>query len=129
MTMCGMSAAHMLYLAPLAATVFSMEVISIELCSHSAIVLFSVYRKAQKTCSGTCSGTFLQKQFAKLDWKMGLGIVIFSILSTLASGDFLLILQKAEILYQKYLINPYVRIFVGGVLIDWNYLASGNKRL
>lgn len=131
MTMCGMSAAFAaLFGTPLAATVFSMEVISIGIMHYSAIVpcaVASIVGAKLAQFLGLVPEHFPVEQFAKLDWKMGLGIVIFSILSALASVIFCLILQKAEILYQKYLINPYVRIFVGGVLVIGITLLLGTR--
>ncbi|NCB94014.1 MAG: chloride channel protein [Clostridia bacterium] len=131
MTMCGMSAAFSaLFGTPLAATVFSMEVISIGIMHYSAIVPCAVAAIVGANLSrfmGLAPEKFPVNDFAALDWKIGLGIMAFSILSALVSIIFCLSLQKTEILYQKYLKNPYVRILAGGILVIAVTLLLGSR--
>jgi H+/Cl- antiporter ClcA len=121
LTMCGMSAAFAaLFGTPLAATVFSMEVISIGIMHYSAIVpcaVAAVVGSRLAQALGLAPEHFPVESMKVLDWKIGIEIIGFSVLCALVSIVFCLMLQKSEILNEKYLKNPYVRIFVGGVLV------------
>ena len=135
--MCGMSAGFSaLFGTPLAAAVFSLEVISIGIMHYSALV---------PCVLASITGNFIAKLFqvppevfpvAGIPAMEPLGllkIVVFAALAGAVSILFCLILHKAEHLYKKYLKNPYLRIFAAGCLVivlslvlrTGDYLGSG----
>jgi len=135
--MCGMSAGFSaLFGTPMAAAVFSLEVISIGIMHYAALV---------PCVTASMVGHFVAKLFQVppevfpvMDVPaMGpvglLKIVVFAAAAGAVSILFCLILHKAEHLYKKLLKNPYVRIFVAGILVillslalqTGDYLGSG----
>ena len=135
--MCGMSAGFSsLFGTPMAAAVFSLEVISIGIMHYSALV---------PCVTASLVGHFVAKAFrvppevfpvAEVPVMAPLGllkIVVFAAAAGAVSILFCLLLHKAEHLYKKLLKNPYLRIFVAGVLViglafvfrTGDYLGSG----
>ena len=135
--MCGMSAGFSaLFGTPMAAAVFSLEVISIGILHYAALV---------PCVTASMVGHFVAKLFQVppevfpvLDVPaMGPGgllkIAVFAAAAGAVSILFCLILHKAEHLYKQFLKNPYIRIFVAGILVillslalkTGDYLGSG----
>ena len=119
--MCGMSAGFSaLFGTPLAATIFSLEVISVGIMHYSALV---------PCVTASMIGHFVA-EFLKMppevfpvagvpamEAAMFFKIVLLSALFGAVSILFCMILHQAEHLYAHYFKNTYVRIFVGGVLV------------
>lgn len=119
--MCGMSACFSaVFGTPLAAAIFSMEIVSVGLMSYSALVPCVI---ASFTASmiadifhappdhfyfwGVPDFTFIPA--AK--------IIVIALIFALASVVFCLMLHSSEKVYHRFLPNPYVRVFVGGLLV------------
>lgn len=118
---CGMSSVFAaLFGTPVAAVVFSMEVISIGVIHYSAfvpsIVSASVaYRITQKLhISDNLYPIISAPEFSTFIF---LKIVLLSILCGLVSILFCVSMHQSIRLYNKYIPNDYLRIFVGGCLV------------
>lgn len=119
--MCGMSAGFSaLFGTPLAATIFSLEVISVGIMHYSALV---------PCVTASMIGHFVA-EFLKMppevfpvsgvpamEAAMFFKVVLLSALFGGVSILFCMILHQAEHLYAHYFKNTYIRIFVGGVLV------------
>lgn len=119
--MCGMSGAFAaLFGTPMAAAVFSMEVISIGVMYYAALVpcIFSSF-------IGAAIAKHLQlrpEAFAVgevpvFDLKMAVIIIILGMLCALVSELFCITLRGAEHMYEKYIPSSSKRIAVGGLLV------------
>lgn len=119
--MCGMSAGFSaLFGTPMAAAVFSMEVVRVGSMHYAGFVPCVV---------AAITGNFVAKWFQlppevflfsnvpELTPVSFVQILLFAIAAALVSILFCVTLHEAEHLYEKHLKNPYVRIAVGGTLI------------
>lgn len=131
MTMCGMSAGFAaLFGTPIAAVVFSMEVITVGVMHYSAMVPCVV---AALVASGLSSGFGIAPASYTLfgvpemslngAWAVGLLGVFCAVLSI----AFCLFMEKTGHCYRKYLPNPYLRVFVGGCLVVGLTLLFGAR--
>jgi len=135
--MCGMSAGFSaLFGTPLAAAVFSMEVICVGVLHCAALV---------PCVTASLVGHYMAKLlqvppevFPVLEVPaMGLGmmakVAVFAVAAGVVSIVFCTLLHQAEHWYQKLLKNPYLRIFAAGclvLLLSWvlgtnAYMGSG----
>ncbi len=130
--MCGMSGTFAaLFGTPLAAAVFSMEVISIGVMYYAALVpcLFSAFVGAYVSGNlGLVPEAFEIGTFPAFDLKGAVVIVVFGMFCAVASEFFCISLHRAEGLYKKYLPSPFKRIVSGGVLVAVMTLAVGTTR-
>ena len=121
MIMCGMSAAFSsLFGTPLAAAIFSMEVVSVGIMHYSALVpcvIASLTAHGIATLAGIPPETFLLAQVPDFTVISAIKISILAILCALVSILFCVTLHGAEHLYQKYFKNPFLRIFAGGCIV------------
>lgn len=131
MIMCGMSAAFSaLFGTPLAAAIFSMEVVSVGIMHYSALVPCAI-------SSLVAHGVALWFHIQPEHFTIGL-IPDFSVetaaktafLAILCAGIsvlFCVVLHTTEHLYQKYFKNPYLRIAAGGVFLIVLTLLAGSQ--
>ena len=129
--MCGMSALFgALFGTPIAAGIFSMEVISVGVMYYAALVpcLFSAFIGTGISVSlGMKPEKFQILEVPAFTVKTGLFIVFLGILCAVVSILFCMILHEAQHLYQKYLKNPYVRILAASALFIVLTLAVGTR--
>lgn len=121
MVMCGMSTAFAaVFGTPMAAAVFAMEVVSVGVMYYAALVpcVFSVLIASKFASSMGISADALKiSLIPKLTIMSGIKVLILSILCAVLSVFFCITLHKAGDIYRKYLKNPYIRIFVAGIII------------
>lgn len=131
LVMCGMSALFgALFGTPVAAGIFSMEVISVGVLYYAALVpcLFSSFIGTGISLSlGMKPEKFQILEVPAFTVKTGLFIVFLGILCAVVSILFCMILHKAQHLYQKYFKNPYVRILAASALFIILTLAVGTR--
>jgi len=128
--MCGMSGSFAaLFGTPMAAAVFSMEVISIGVmyyaalvpCIYSAFVGAAIARYFQLKPEAFPIG-----EIPLFEWKTAVLIVVLGILCALVAELFCIALHGTEHFYKKYLPSPVKRILVGAVLvIGLTYVSGG----
>lgn len=131
MTMCGMSAGFAaLFGTPIAAVVFSMEVITVGVMHYSAMVPCVI---SALVAAGLSAGFGIAPAGYELfgipalslngAWSVGLLGIFCAVLSIL----FCLFMEKTGAVYRKYLPNAYLRIFVGGCLVVAVTLLLGTR--
>ena len=131
MIMCGMSAAFSaLFGTPMAAAIFSMEVISVGIMQYSALVpcvvaSLSAFSVAQ--AFGVSQELFLVEHVPNLTIFSAGKITILAILCALISIFFCVVLHQTEHFYKKIFKNPYLRIFMGGCFIIILTLLVGDQ--
>lgn len=119
--MCGMSAAFSaLFGTPLAATIFALEVVSVGVMYYSALVpcAFSAIIGAwlSKLCGVEKEG-FIIGQIPEYTWIVFIKVVIVGFLCALVSMLFCFSMHKISYFYKDKFKNPYLRIFIAGILI------------
>ncbi len=132
MIMCGMSAAFAgLFGTPMAAAIFSMEMISVGVMYYNALVpcvISSFVAHGLAELFGIEAETFLLEEIPAFTIANAIRISILAILCALLSILFCVVLHQTEHLYQKFLTNRFLRIFVAGCVIVVVTLLIGNQR-
>ncbi|MBO5524696.1 MAG: chloride channel protein [Roseburia sp.] len=131
MIMCGMSAAFSaLFGTPMAAAIFSMEVVSVGIMYYAALVpcvISSLVAHAVASSFGISPEVFPLKNIPAFQAE---NAVLISILAVLCAGIsilFCILLHQSEVLYKKLFKNPYLRVFVGGCIIVLLTLLVGDQ--
>lgn len=131
MIMCGMSAAFSaLFGTPMAAAIFSMEVVSVGIMHYSALVpcvIAALVAHGIASSFGVTAESFPLGKVPAFTVKNAAKITLLAILCALVSVLFCIILHQAEHLYKKFFKNAYVRIFVGGCLVIVLTLLVGDQ--
>lgn len=131
LTMCGMSAAFSaLFGTPLAAAVFSMEVISVGVMYYSAIVpcmLASVIGSALSALCGIPGARYVLSGIPALSPLPVLQVLALALLCALVSMLFCLIMHRMPSWYDSLLPNPYLKAAVGGLLVILLTYAVGSR--
>lgn len=131
MIMCGMSAAFSaLFGTPMAAAVFSMEVISVGIMHYSALVpcvTASLVAHGMATGAGIKPESFVIAEIPAFNVQTAVIIVVLAILCALVSILFCVVLHQSEQLYKRLFKNPYIRVFAGGCFVILLTLLVGNQ--
>lgn len=131
MIMCGMSAAFSaLFGTPMAAAIFSMEVVSVGIMYYAALVpcvISSLIAHGIAYSFGVSNELFLITDIPAFGVMNAVKISGLAVLCALVSILFCVALHQSEHLYKKFFQNPYLRIFVGGCIIVVLTLLVGNQ--
>lgn len=121
MIMCGMSAAFSaLFGTPMAAAIFSMEVVSVGIMHYSALVpcvLASLTAHGVALFFGVAPERFLLESIPAFTVKSAVIVSVLAVLCALVSVLFCILLHQTEHFSKKLFKNAYVRIFIGGLLV------------
>ncbi len=131
MIMCGMSAAFSaLFGTPMAAAIFSMEVISVGIMYYAALVpcvISALIARGIAASFGIVPEVFYLESLPHFSVKSAILISCLAILCAVVSILFCMMLHQSGHLYKRFFKNPYLRIFVGGCLIVLLTLIVGNQ--
>ena len=121
MIMCGMSAAFSsLFGTPMAAAIFSMEMISVGVMHYSALVpcvISSLIANGVASKFDVKNEFFLIDEIPKFNIITAIQISILAALCALLSIVFCILLHKTQDLYKKVFKNQYLRVFAGGCFV------------
>lgn len=131
MIMCGMSAAFTaLFGTPMAAAVFSIEVVSVGIMHYSALVpcvISALVSDGVSAYLGVTAESFPLEHLPAFSLRSAILVALLAILSALVSILFCIVLHQSDYLYKKCFKNRYLRVFVGGVLVILLTLLVGNQ--
>ncbi|MCM1045613.1 MAG: chloride channel protein [Candidatus Gastranaerophilales bacterium] len=132
MTMCGMSAAFSaLFGTPMAAAIFSMEVVSVGIMYYAALVpcvVAALIAHGIAVYFGAEAEVFPLEEIPAFTMGTAVRTVVLAALCALVSVLFCILLHQAEHLYQRFFKNPYIRVLVGGGIVLVLTLLVGDQR-
>ncbi len=121
MTMCGMSACFSaLFRTPVAAAVFSMEVVVVGKMYYIALVpcvLASLIAGKISLLFGNEATAFAVNEIPSFTAISGLKMVIIAVFFACASALLCIALHQAEKIYSKFIENQYIRIITAALLV------------
>ena len=121
MIMCGMSACFSaLFGTPIAAAIFSMEVISVGIMYYAALVpcvLAALIADGFAVYLGVSRAVYTIGSIPDLSFLSGSKMVLIGILFAIVSIFFCLGLHTAAKLYNKFISNSYLKIVIAGFMI------------
>lgn len=131
MIMCGMSAAFSaLFGTPMAAAIFSMEVVSVGIMYYAALVpcvISSLIAHGIAVSFGVSNELFLIDSIPAFTVSSAVKISALAILCALISILFCVMLHQSEFLFKHFFKNPYIRVFAGGCIIVALTLLVGSQ--
>lgn len=131
MIMCGMSAAFSaLFGTPMAAAIFSMEMVSVGVMYYTALVpcvISALVAKGLASYFGVTNEFFLIEHIPDFGVLSAVKISVLAVLCAVLSILFCVAIHSAEKLYKKYFKNPYIRIFAGGCIVLIVTLLIGSQ--
>lgn len=131
MIMCGMSAAFSaLFGTPMAAAIFSMEVISVGIMHYAALVpcvISSLVARAVAERMGLGAEEYLIPLVPEFGIKNGVLVSVFAVLCGLVSILFCTCLHKYEEFLSAKISNPYIKGVVGGTSVLVLTLLVGSQ--
>ena len=131
MIMCGMSAAFSaLFGTPMAAAIFSMEVISVGIMHYAALVpcvISSLVARYIAAHFGLGAEMYPIGAIPAFNIRSAIMICIFAIFCGLASIVFCTMLHKYEEFLSGKIVNPYIKAVVGGTSVLLLTLIVGNQ--
>ena len=131
MIMCGMSAAFSaLFGTPMAAAVFSMEVVSVGVMYYAALVpcvISSLVASMVARYFGVSQELFLIEKIPAFRFLPAVKISVLAVLCAGVSILFCIMLHSSDHLYKRFFKNAYIRIFVGGCLVIALTLLVGDQ--
>ncbi|MDC7277993.1 chloride channel protein [Butyrivibrio fibrisolvens] len=131
MIMCGMSAAFSaLFGTPMAAAIFSMEVISVGIMHYAALVpcvISSLVARAIAAKMGLGADEYLIPDIPSFGVKNAVLICVFAVICGFVSILFCTCLHKYEEFLSGKLTNPYIKAVVGGTSVLILTLLVGNQ--
>lgn len=129
--MCGMSAAFSaLFGTPMAAAVFSLEVVSVGVMYYAALlpcVISSLVATYFAKFFGIKETNFAIVDFPELTILSAAETVLLSLLCAIISVLFIILLHSTGDAFRKYLKNPYIRIVAASVAIVALSLILGTR--
>ncbi len=121
MIMCGMSAAFSsLFGTPMAAAIFSMEVVSVGIMHYSALVpcvVSSLVARGISASFGIKAESFPLGKLPAFSVRSAVWVTALSILCAIVSVLFCILLHQSEAAYARLFKNPYLRAAAGGCLV------------
>lgn len=119
--MCGMSAAFAaLFGTPMAAAIFAMEVVSVGVMYYTALlpcVISALIATNFAANLGIHPEAFHVASIPELTIANGIKMGVIALGCAIISMLFCILLRETNQLFHKWLKNPYIRVFVAGVII------------
>ena len=131
LTMCGMSAAFAaLFGTPMAAAFLAMEIESVGVMYYGSLipcVLAALVSANVANLLGTKPDLFPVNVVPEFTMETAVKACVLAVLCAGVSIFFCIALKKSGELYQRFFRNPFIRIFIAGVLVLIMTLLVGNR--